>query len=289
MNYVFHLIIMIEIYLILSYSLNLVMGYAGLMNLAAAAFYGIGAYAFSLLSMKLHFPFLAAFLFAFIFPAVTAYLISKPALKLKGDSFVLLTLGFQMIVFSILYNVISLTRGPYGIPGIPRPEIFYLRISQPWQYLLLISFLFSFIFLFLKKIYDSPYGLALKTIREDDKAAESLGKDSRKYLSQALIISAGISGMAGALFASYITYIDPTSFTLDESLFQLSILLLGGSGNLKGPFWGTLLIMLLPEALRMVGLPSSVAANLRQIIYGGLLIMIMFIRPQGLGGEYKIK
>ncbi len=289
MNYIFHLLIMIGIYLILTYSVNLILGFSGLMSLSAAAFYGIGAYSYTLLIMKFNIPFLLALLFAIIFTGFIAYLISFPALRFKGDVFVLTTLGFQIIIYSILYNWISLTRGPYGIPGIPKPHIFNMEITEIWQFLI-----FTIIFLIITvyvifKIYNSPFGLALKSIRDNAIAAQSLGKPINKYLRLSFTISSALSAISGVLYATYVTYIDPTSFTLSESIFIISILMIGGSGNKKGPFLGTLLMILLPEALRYLGLPDAIAANLRQIIYGLLLIVLMFFRPQGLGGDYKIE
>jgi branched-chain amino acid transport system permease protein len=289
MNYLIHLAIMIGIYLVLAYSLNLLVGFSGLLSLCHAAFYGIGAYAFTLLAMNTGTTFLVGLIFAVVLTALMAYLIGIPALKFRGDPFVLVTLGFQIIIFSILYNWTSFTKGPYGIPGIPRPVIFGHEIGELWEYLILTFVILGIIMYFLKKIYDSPYGLTLKALREDERAAESLGKPAASYLLIAFIISGAVAAISGVLYATYVTYIDPTSFTLSESIFIISILLVGGSGNIRGPFFGTLLIILLPEALRFLGMPDAVAANMRQIIYGVLLITLMFIRPQGLGGEYEVK
>ena len=289
MNYLIHLLIMIGIYLMLSYALNLVFGFGGLLALSQAAFYGIGAYAYTLLAMYLHLPFFVGLLLAVIITGIIAFLIGIPALKFRGDPFVLVTLGFQTIIFAVLYNWVSLTRGPYGIPGIPRPVILGWEISSLWAYLILVSFLLGITFFIFYIIYHSPYGLALKSIREDERAAKSLGKPAFRYLLYAFTVSGALSAIPGALYATYVTYIDPTSFTLDESIFQISILLVGGSGNLKGPFWGALFMILLPEALRFLGLPNTIAPNVRQMLYGLILVLLMFYRPQGIGGEFSVK
>ena len=289
MNYVLHLCIMIGIYLILAYSLNLVLGYCGLLSLCHAAFYGIGAYTYTLLIMHFKIPFFLALLLAVIITGIIAFLLGIPGLRFRGDPFVLVTLGFQIIIFSILYNWISLTRGPYGIPGIPRPEVFGIPIDSIHKYFLFVFFIVAIVAIVLFKIYRSPFGLALKALREDEKAAESLGKSAYHYFLWAFTIGGAIASISGALYASYITYIDPTSFTLDESIFQVVILLVGGAGNLIGPTLGTIFMILLPEALRFLGLPDTIAANVRQIIYGGILILLMYFRPQGIKGEFKIK
>ncbi len=289
MNYLIHLLIMIGIYLILSYSLNVLIGFSGLLSLSHAAFYGIGAYAYTLLVMNTGVPFIIGLLFAVLITGILAFLVGIPALRFRGHPFVIVTLGFQIIIFSILYNWTAFTKGPYGIPGIPRPSFFGHEIAELWEYFILIAVLLGIVLYFLRKIYESPFGLTLKSIREDETAAKSLGKPVAKYLLKAFTLSGAVAAIPGVLYATYVTYIDPTSFTLDESIFQVSILMVGGSGNIKGPFWGTLLMILLPEALRFVGLPDAVAANMRQIIYGLLLIVLMFFRSQGIAGEYEVK
>jgi len=289
MNYILHLLIMIGIYSILAYSLNLVIGFSGLFSLTHAAFYGIGAYSFTLLMMKLHFPFIAALIAAFLITGFLGFLLGLPALRFRGDSFVLVTLGFQMIIFTIMYNWVGLTRGPYGIPGIPRPVIFGWHVDSLLEYLILIGLLNAVICFLLFTIYSSPFGLALKSLREDEKAAEALGKPAYRYFLRSFSIGAAFAAIPGALYATYVTYIDPTSFSLDESMFQVVILLLGGSGNKRGPFLGVLIMTLLPEALRFLGLPDTIAPNVRQIIYGLILVFLMYFRPQGIAGEFAVK
>lgn len=127
----------------------------------------------------------------------------------------------------------------------------------------------------------------LKAIREDELSAISIGKNVRRFKILAFAISSGMAAIAGSLYASYVTYIDPTSFNLDESIFILSVVLVGGSGNLKGPIVGTLLMILLPEGLRFLGIPDNIAPNVRQMIYAFILILLMRFRPQGIAGEYR--
>ncbi len=289
MNYVIHLLIMTGIYLIAAYSLNLVVGFSGLLSLAHAAFYGIGAYLYVLFSMKLGLSFIPALLVAFVLTGLLAFLISIPALRFRKDYFVLVTLGFQMIFFAILYNWVKVTKGPYGIPGIPRPHIFGHEVSALWEFLVLVVVLdiISAGILFL--LYSSPFGLSLKALREDELSAEAMGKSAFSFFMKAFTISGAFAAIPGALYAGYVTYIDPTSFTIDESIFQVALLLLGGSGNKLGPFVGTVVMILLPEALRFVGLPDSIAANMRQVIYGLTLVLLMLFRPQGIAGEYEVR
>lgn len=277
---------MINIYLILTQSLNLVMGYTGLLSLSQSAFYGIGAYLTALLMLKLNFNFLPAMLFSILFTFLLSFIVSIPSLRLKGDYFILATLGFQLIIFSILYNWVSVTRGPYGIPGIPNPSFFNFILDSPGKFLFLSIPLSLLVVLFVKLITQYQFGRVLKAIRENEMAVKALGKNTFKFKVTAFAISAGISAIAGSLFATYVTYIDPTSFTISESLFLVTILAIGGSGNIKGPIVGTLIMVILPEILRFLQIPDTVAPNVRMMIYALILIILMRFKPQGLAGEY---
>lgn len=297
MNYVLHILIFIGVYLLLAYSLNLIIGFGNLISLCHAGFYGIGAYIFTLVSIHWNLSFIPSLCIAIFFTGLIAFLIGIPAMRFRGDMFVVVTLGFQIIIFTILYNWVSLTKGPYGIPGIPNPAICVslsrssncLMVSSMLEYLILVGVVNLIVLSFLFVIYKSPFGLALKSLRENERAGEALGKSAFWCFLQAFTLGSGLTATAGALYASYVTYIDPTSFSLNESIFQLAVLLLGGSGNIKGPLTGVLFMIILPEVLRFVGLPDTIAPNVRQIIYGGLLIVLMFLRPQGIAGEFEVR
>ena len=280
---------MISIYMILALSLNIPVGYTGLLSIAHAAFYGIGAYVTTLFMIKTGIPFLLALLISIVSAAILSFFVSYPSIRLKGDYFILASLAFQTIVFVILYNWTDLTRGPYGITAIPRPVILGLHFDNLLMFFILSSIITLIIFFVVRSICISRFGLILKAIRDDELAALSLGKNTKRYKIIAFAVSSGIAAIAGALYATYMTYIDPTSFTLDESIFILSVLIIGGAGNLKGPVVGAVFLMLLPEGLRFLGIPDSVAANVRQVIYAMVLILLMFFRPQGLAGEYKFE
>lgn len=286
MNYLWHILVMINIYVILALSLNLVVGYAGLISMCHAAFYGVGAYTTTLLMTRSGLGFLPSLAFAVFITAFLSLVIATPSLRLKGDYFVLTTLGFQIIVFVILYNWIPLTRGPFGIPGIPVPQVLGVQINSVFRY-----FLFSAAFalacgLILWFIKESPFGRVLKAIREDEIAAAALGKNVPRLKTVAFSFAAALAAVPGALFAGYMRYIDPTSFTLTESIFIISIVIIGGAGSFVGPVIGAVFMVVLPEILRFLHVPDAIAANVRQIIYGLLLVLLMRFRPQGIKGEY---
>jgi branched-chain amino acid transport system permease protein len=289
MDYILHILILINIYIILVISLDLIAGYTGLLSIAHAAFYGIGAYATALLSLHFQTNFLLNMLFGMAGAAVLGVIIAFPSLRIHDDYFVIATFGFQMIVYSIFNNWVDLTRGPLGIPGIPVASLFGFVVDNHWKFLIL-SAIFAFLaYLLVHKLVNSPYGRVLKAIREDEVFAQSLGKNVNFYKIQVFVIGGAIASVAGNLYAHYITFIDPTSFTILESILVISMVIIGGAGSLRGPIIGAVVLVVLPEALRFVGLPSSVAANLRQIFYGSLLVLMMLYRPQGLVGEFNLQ
>lgn len=291
MEYVLHIGIMLCIYIILVLSTNLTVGMANLLTMCQAAFYGIGAYIGTYFLMQFNLPFVVIALLVMLATGLTSLLVSYASVKLKGDYFILATLGFQMIVYTILYNWISVTRGPYGIPGIPSIKLFGVwSLNGIYAYFFLALVLAVVVALIFSRLQHSPYGRMLKAIRTDELSAKALGRDTVRLKAWAFFISAAFAGVAGLIYASYVSYIDPTSFTLDESIFIITALFIGGIGSrVWGPIVGAAVVVILPELLRFVGLPDAVAANLRQVIYGLVLIVLMFVRPQGLLGDAKLK
>ena len=288
MNYAFHLLIMIEIYTILALSLNLVVGYTGLLSLSHAAFYGLGAYASTLLMMYFGLNFFPSLAIAVLITAIFSLCIAYSSLKLRGDYFAISSFAFQVIIFGILYNWVGLTRGPYGIAGIPRPCLFGCKVDTLPEFFIFTTIITGLVIYFKYSLYKSPFCTILKAIREEEQAVISMGKNVVRFKILAFVISSGVAAIAGGLYAGYITYIDPTSFTLDESIFILAIVLIGGAGNFKGPIVGVLFMLLIPEILRFVGLPDSIAHNLRQIIYALILILLARFRPWGIAGDKEL-
>lgn len=286
MEYLLHILILIGIYIILSVSLNLIAGYIGLLSIAHAAFYGMGAYIAALMALQLNSPFLINIICAVILSGLLGALVGIPSLRIRDDYFVIATFAFQVITFSVLNNWVSFTGGPMGLPGIPQPAIFGLKISSHWGFLILVGILAVLTMLITQRIVQSPFGRVLKAIREDEVFALAVGKNVAVYKVLVFVIGASMASVAGVMYAYYISFIDPTSFTVMESIFIISVVIIGGAGSLWGPVVGAVVLVILPELLRFVGLPSSVAANLRQIIYGALLVAFMMWRPQGFLGEY---
>ncbi len=287
MNYLYHLLIYFEIYAIVAMSLNLLIGYGGLLQIAHAAYYGIGAYAAALLWTKFgwgFFPGLAAGAFA---AGVLSLLVSLPAWRLKGDYFVMISIAVQALIYAALYNWIGLTNGPFGISGISRPELIDYNFVTTGSVTVLYGILALGLVMIMALLKWSPFGRALQAMRDDELAARSVGIPVDWLKLQAFALASAMVGIAGGLYAAYVSYIDPTSFSLNESILMLSMVIVGGTGNVRGPLVGAAVLILLPEALRFLHLPDAIAANVRLLAYGLLLVLMMHLRPQGLAGVYR--
>jgi branched-chain amino acid transport system permease protein len=289
MEYLLHILILIGIYIILSVSLDLIAGYTGLLSITHAAFYGVGAYVAALMALNLGSHFLVNILSAILLCGLLGVLVGIPALRIKDDYFVIATFAFQIITFSVMNNWVSFTSGPMGLPGIPQPTLFGHKITSNVGFLTLVGTFAVLTVAVSYKIVNSPFGRVLKAIREDEVFTLSAGKNIALYKVLVFVIGAGLAAVAGSMYAYYISFIDPTSFTVMESIFIISIVIIGGTGSLWGPIVGSVVLVSLPEILRFIGMPSSIAANVRQILYGALLVIFMMWRPQGFMGGYSFQ
>jgi len=286
MEYVEHILVIVGIYIVLAVSLDLLVGQTGLLSIAQAAFYGLGAYTSALLAVHFGCSFVVGTLAGMGVAAAISFVVSLPTARLHDDYFVIASFGFQMILFATLNNWMALTRGPLGIPGIPEPAIFGLQIRSYAGFVLLAAVFAAFAVFIVRCLSVSPLGRVLRAIREDESFVQALGKNPLRFKITAFAISAALAASAGSLYAHYVSYIAPTSFTVLDSILVISMVIIGGSGSFAGPIVGALVLVLLPEALRFLGLPSAAAANLRQIIYGTSLVAMMMVRPRGLMGKY---
>ena len=280
---------MLEIYMLLALAFNYVLGYAGLMSLCQAMFYGVGAYTAALLGIHGQLPFVVVLPLAMMVSGSMGWLVSLLARRLRDLYFGLATLAVQVIFFSVAYNWEWATKGAYGITGIPNPNIFGWQVHEVSNFFFLGAILLAIVWGFSLWFQDTAVCRLMRCVRDDAVAVTSLGKDPEKYKALAVVIGASISAISGVLYASYVTYIDPTSFTLDESILILSILMIGGSGNLTGPVVGALFYVLVPEVLKALHFSDSVAANLRLIVFGFLLILVVRLKPNGFFGTFQIK
>lgn len=277
-QYIMRILIMIGIYSMLGLGLNLLTGFTGQVSLGHAGFYAIGAYVSALLSLNFGVHFIFSCLAGAVVAALCGFLLGLPTLRLTGTYLSIVTLGFGEIVRMVMLNWESVTNGSMGLRNIPRPKFFGIELTlanNGFYYLMLV--LLALITFGCILIVKSKIGRAFMAIKEDELAATMMGVKTTRYKVLAFVLSAFISGIAGALYASMIRYIDPNSFTFDISILIISIVILGGMGTFRGVFLGAALLISFPELLRFL-------LDYRFVVYGFILVIMMHFRPQGLLG-----
>jgi len=287
MDYIVQLTIFVLIWGMLAASLNLYVGYTGVISVAHAALFGVGAYASSAISIRVGGPFVISIAAAVLIGAAFGALLATPLLRIKGDAQVIVSLAFQGLLFSLFNNIEVVTGGPSGLAGIPR--VTALGSSADLITLIVVATAFSISITALHRVVTSPVGRILVAIREDEKLALSLGKNVMRRKLEVSAIAGAIAGAAGSLYAQYVGFIDPTQFDLNESFSILCIVIIGGAGSFYGPLVGAAFIVLLPQLLLFVGLTTAHAANWRQVIFGMAITGLMIFRPQGVLGNYEFR
>jgi branched-chain amino acid transport system permease protein len=285
MDYLLHIAVMVTLYAILAASFNLLIGFAGLFALSQAAFFGIGAYATAILATKLGLAFPLPMLFAVLLTASVGMLVALPALRIGGDHLVIVTLALQIIVIAIMVNWRSVTGGTDGIAGIPKITLLGAALDTPGRFLPLALASAAFCLAIAWRLAASPFARAVRAMRENEQAAQAVGKNVVAIKLTVFAFSAGLAAAAGGLYAHYISFVSAETFTLDLTIYILAMVILGGTGNLWGSVVGAALLTALPELLKFIDLPPDIADKSRQILYGLALIAILLLRPQGLLGE----
>jgi len=289
MDYLIHIVIMICIYSILGVSFNLILGYTGLIAMCHAAFFGIGAYVAALVGIHYGLNFLLGIVAGMVVAGLIGLLVALPALRVRDEYLIVTTLALLMIIYTVMMNWMDVTRGAAGLTGIPRPRVLGLEISTPLEFLPLMVIFGILCLLISRRIVRSPFGRALKAIREDEIGAQALGKSIGSYKIRVFVIGGALAAIAGSLLAHYTTYISPFYFTLTDTIFIFAVVIVGGTANLWGPVVGAALLVTVTEALRFMALSPLIVGFTRQMAYGLILILFMVFRPQGLLGEFGRK
>ena len=290
------------IWAILAVSLNLVVGYTGLLSVGHIGFFGIGAYAMAVLTSGASYeqlrteaiptfgwPFFAALPVSVILAGLVALVVGVAFNRFRDDIYVLVSFGFAVIAYTTFLSWRSLTRGAFGIHEIARPAIGAWILEGELEFLALLLVFLALVALIAWFIVTSSFGRVLTAIREDEQAIEVFGYRATDYKLAIWVISAMMAGLAGALLASWSTFIDPNSFVLLESILLVSIVILGGLASIWGSLLGAMAFVMLEEGMRFIPfLPSEFIGQIRQVILGLLLVLLMLFRPQGLVGRFKL-
>ena len=284
-----HILFMCELYVMLALSANLLSGYTGLLSFSNAAFYGLGAYVTTLSMKALGLNYFLSLLIAIGFNVLVSLIVTFFSTRLKDLYFTLATLAFQVVVFGLLYNWQKVTGGSYGISEIPTVKVFGHELSGTGELSVLGGIFAILIVSFFVFFQRTPFIRLLECIRDRELGAVSLGKDIAHYKFICNSLAAAFTAMAGSLFAVYSGFIDPTSFTLSESILIVNMILIGGTGNLIGPLFGACFYVLLPQVMRFVPINSSQGASLQMIVYSLILILVVRFRPNGFFGKFRFQ
>jgi branched-chain amino acid transport system permease protein len=266
------------IYILLGIGLNIVIGYAGLLDLGFVAFYAVGAYTYALLAspqLDLHLPFLVIVVIAAGVGALTGILLGLPVLKLRGDYLAIVTLGFGEIIRILMNNLDWLTGGPKGIAKLDKASIAGIELARPTEIYWLLLVVVLLVATFVWRMEKSILGKAWAAIREDQDAARGIGINTTNAKLAAFATSATIGSIAGVIFAASQRFVSPDSFALQESVLIVLMIVVGGIGNILGIVIGAAILILLPEVLREF-------AEWRILFLGLLMIVLIIVRPAGL-------
>jgi len=285
------------LYVMLALGLNIVVGFAGLLDLGYIAFYAVGAYVYALLAspqLGLHLPFWVILPIGALVAAFFGLILGAPTLKLRGDYLAIVTLGFGEIIRIFLNNLsrpVNITNGPQGIAGIDPFVLGGFRFDSPIKYYYVLLAVALGIILVNLRLQNSRIGRAWEAIREDEIAARAMGIDTRNLKLLAFAMGASFGGIAGGMFSAIQAFISPESFVLVESIMVVSMVVLGGMGNIWGVILGALLLSFVPEILRWTVTPVQEALFgrmlvepevIRMLLFGLALVLVMLYRPAGL-------
>ncbi len=275
-SYHMYLATLIGVYIICLMGLNLTLGYTGQISLGHAAFMGLGAYSVALMTLAGH-SFWLALLVGTAISFVAGLLLGLPSLRVKHHYLALVTLGFGTVIYLLLSNEHEITGGFSGLPGVPRPHFFGIDLSSDIAFYFLVAGFLVLLTILGLWILNSRWGRAFKAIRENDMRAEMVGVSLLAYKLLAFAIGAAYAGIAGALLAPLMQFVDPTSFPVHESFWFLIMLIVGGSGRFEGAFIGAIVVMLLPQFLRST-------QQLYFVIFSAITLLLLVFWPAGLAG-----
>jgi branched-chain amino acid transport system permease protein len=294
--YVLHVMIMTGIFIIAAMSLNLLLGYTGQLSLGHVAFFGIGAYASSLVSLgfSVHLlpdwevsldpkPVWLGMLVGTVLAALCGWAIGRISFKVRGAYFVIVTVSFAEVVRLVALNWVELTQGPMALNNIPYlrlgvPDLFEISfLGKPANYYLVLA-LAVVCHILIRRLVASRAGRAMIALRENEPLAASIGVDVTRYLVLATVVSAAMAGAAGALYAHYVRIVDPDVFLFIYTVTMVIMVVTGGKGTLAGPVVGGAIFGLLPEALRSF----AIAPEVQWVIYGVLMILVVYFLPEGI-------
>jgi branched-chain amino acid transport system permease protein len=288
-SYLNHMLFILSIYSLLALSLNLLAGHLGLLVLCHSAFYAIGSYVSSILIVRLGVPWIWAAVCAVAASAIFSLPVALATRKLRGDAVVIASFALLLVLGDVLKNWRPVTGGLDGIPAIPPPCIGPLKLASLGSQSLLALSVAVICWFLLARLAGSSFSRFLHGLRDDPYMAVGLRVPSMALYLKTFCLSAGVAGIAGVLYASFATYINPTVFGPDTSILLLVMVLLGGPATRTGPILGATIVLLIPEIVRSVGMGTSEIGALNSVFVGLVLILFAAFRPRGIVRGYEFK
>lgn len=284
--YLLNLATLVGVFGVLAASMNIMVGYAGIFSVAHAVFFGLGAYTGAQIALHATPELLIVLPAAMAIAAILSLGIALPALRVRDEYFVIASLGLQMFATTLFGEAQALTGGIGGLVGIPRPTLAGVELSGAWSMAIVVLAILALVLVATRVLMRGSFGRSLMAIRDSETAALALGKNVALLKMLAVCVSCAFAGVAGALYAFHIAFVNVESFTLEQSMLVIAMVIIGGVGTLAGPIVGVVILMLLPAALSFLPfIPPNQIGVVQQCIYGMAMTLLMIFRPAGIVGR----
>ena len=281
MEYIYSVLILIGIYTIMAASFNLIIGYGGLISIAHPIFFALAAYASALLNLRLGVPIPLAIVIGALFSAGMSVMLSLPSLRVSGDYLLIASIGFQLGFVEVIKNL-DFAGAAGGLTGIAS---LYSGPSRSLAFTVTVLIAAAAVVWLVHWLTHGEYGRAIQAMRDDEECFASLGRNAMAIKITIFAAGSGLAGLAGALYAHYFQFLSPEQFGIVQSALILTMVVVGGMGTTLGPIVGALLLTALPQAITFLNLPPSVMAPVQGMLYTGLVLVFLFLRPAGLVGK----
>lgn len=281
MEYLYSVLILVGIYTILAASFNLIIGFGGLISIAHPIFFALAAYGSALLNLRLGVPIPLAIVAGALLATAMSFMLSLPSLRVSGDYLLIASIGFQLGFVEVIKNI-EIAGAASGLTGI---QSLYTGADRSLLFSLTVLVVAAAVVLLVHRMTSGDYGRAIQAMRDDEEAFASLGRNAMAVKIAIFAVGSGLAGLAGALYAHYFEFLSPEQFGITQSALILTMVVVGGMGTTAGPVVGALLLTALPQAITFLNLPPSIMAPLQGMLYTGLVLLFLFLRPAGLVGK----
>lgn len=281
MEYIYSVFILVGIYIILAASFNLIIGFGGLISIAHPIFFALAAYSSAILNLHFAVPIPLAIVAGALFATAMSFALSLPSLRVSGDYLLIASIGFQLGFVEVIKNI-EMAGAASGLTGI---RSLYTGEDRSLLFAVTVLGVAAAVVLLVHRMTSGDYGRAIQAMRDDEEAFASLGRNAMAVKIAIFAVGSGLAGLAGGLYAHHFQFLAPEQFGITQSALMLTMVVVGGMGTTAGPVVGALLLTVLPQAITFLHLPPSVMAPLQGMLYTGLVLLFLYVRPAGLVGR----